>query len=116
MEHAGGTVGNGFRANPDDLKLVANGDLEAIITDYVEPAKEKVSSTAKYDGDAFKGSSEVAVVEAKWSEARDLLKRVLEDNTENLELSRRALVEIADRYIEADETVAAHLRGIEGLY
>ena len=62
------------------------------------------------DGDAFTGGSAVSDVETKWTESRDLLKRVLEDNMENLGLAKKALVEIADRYIAADEDAASELR------
>lgn len=106
----------GFRAKPDDLKKVANGDLDAIIFDYIEPAKKILLDTTQDDGEAFSGGSKLGEVETTWNESRGLLKRVLEDNMENLELARKALVEIADRYIAADDDAASELRSAGGMY
>lgn len=103
-------MGNGYQADPEDLKRVAKGELDTIVTDHIEPAKKAVSSTASHDAQAFRGGPEVSHAETKFGVARDMLADVLENNAENLELAKTALIEIADRYIEAENAAASAVR------
>lgn len=106
-------MGDGFNADPEDLKRVAEGDLDTIINDHVVVAKKCVSATTMHDPEAFSGGGEVTRVESGFRDARDLLVRVLEENAENLGLAKKALVEVADRYIESDETARTAVRVAE---
>ncbi|OZM72208.1 hypothetical protein CFN78_16950 [Amycolatopsis antarctica] len=106
-------MGDGFYAEPEGLKKMARSEMADLIA-AVDLSRSELASTLSDDDNTFDGSGAVDGPAAEWTSARDLLLRVLEDNAENLTLARRALVEIADRYVAADEAAASGLRRAAG--
>lgn len=107
-----------FAADVDELRFGAKTHLGNAI-DTLEQTTSVVNATVATDrafGNLGGGDSVFAGILPPWEDARHNLLRVIEDNTENLRLSQDALIEVADRYEEADRNAAASMnRAAEGL-
>lgn len=94
----------GFAVDPGNLRDAANKHLNNL-TDDLTAAKLTVGSTSGFS--PFHGEGKLfGIVNEAWEESQYYLLRVLSDNIENVDLDRKALVEIATRY-GAAETEAA---------
>lgn len=105
---------DGFEADIAALRSGAKELLGASIDD-LSRATGQVRRTGAYD-DAFQhidhGGGLFTDIGDRWTVVRDYLVRVFEDNTENLRLAQQALLEIADRYEEADQRSTAAMSRI----
>jgi hypothetical protein len=103
-----------FEADVAALRSGAKELLGATIDD-LSHATGHVRRTGACD-DAFEhidhGGGLFTGVGGQWTVVRDYLLRVFEDNTENLRLAQEALLEVADRYEEADQGSAAAMNRI----
>lgn len=94
-----------FEVEIESLRKAANDNIGGTVRD-LELARANVRSTEDNDY-AFSGGDGLFETSGnRWDEARHYLDRVFVDNIENLTLSRSALLEIADRYEEADLSAA----------
>jgi hypothetical protein len=94
-----------FSAQTDALDEVADKCLSQIAQELAV-LSSKIGGTAQYDGPMFGTEDEetcpLGRVRPYYVQTRDLFKRVLADDAENLQLAAQALKEIAKRYREAD--------------
>ncbi len=104
-------MGTGFHAEPEGLKHTAQHDLGKLI-DHTHTARRKIAQTEQLDGQAFAGDVEVYEAHGEWAGARSRLLGVFARNEENLVLAQEALVEVADRYIAADDDNERTLGGL----
>lgn len=104
-------VGTGFHAEPEGLKHTAKQDIGKLI-DHTHTARGKLVQTEQFDGQAFAGDVEVYEAAGEWYNARSMLLNVFARNKENLELAQEALIEVADRYIAADDDNKRTLGGL----
>ncbi|MFC3890635.1 hypothetical protein ACFOWZ_04060 [Lentzea rhizosphaerae] len=104
-------MGTGFHAEPEGLKHTAKTDIGKLI-DHTHTARSKLAQTEQLDGQAFAGDVEVYEAHGEWAGARSMLLDVFARNKENLELAQEALIEVADRYIAADEDNQRTLGGL----
>jgi hypothetical protein len=104
-------VGTGFHAEPEGLKHTAKVDIGKLI-DATHTARGKIAQTEQLDGQAFAGDVEVYEAHGEWYGARSMLLNVFARNEENLGLAQEALIEVADRYIAADDDNKRTLGGL----
>jgi hypothetical protein len=104
-------VGTGFHAEPEGLKHTAKHDIGKLI-DHTHTARTKIAQTEQLDGRAFAGDVEVYEAHGEWYGARSMLLNVFGKNEENLGLAQEALIEVAERYIAADEDNKRTLGGL----
>ena len=104
-------MGTGFHAEPEGLKHTAKRDIGKLI-DHTHTARTKIAQTEQLDGRAFAGDVEVYEAHGEWYGARSMLLNVFGKNEENLGLAQEALIEVADRYIAADEDNKRTLGGL----
>ncbi|GAA2821376.1 hypothetical protein [Saccharopolyspora taberi] len=100
----------GFATDTDQLRKGAKTYLGNLIEDL--EAAQRVLQEAGNFTDAFRGQGSLFNgITGFWDDTHHYVLRVLADNTENIRLSQQALVEIADRYDQDDQSGAEGMPG-----
>ncbi|MBP2335341.1 hypothetical protein JOF41_001519 [Saccharothrix coeruleofusca] len=109
-------MAGGFSAEVTSLEEAANKALRPLAAELLD-ARSRLADTrysdigftaGQYDEDGI-----FAPAGSAWDETRGFLERIFADNAENLLLAAAALLEIAQRYRQADQGAAANLQAIE---
>ncbi len=100
--------GDGFSVEVDELQRVATDKLPMAISD-MEEAGRYVGDTLPASAGAFAagsgGTDVLNGVSTAWAAVFGQVFRDIKDNRDNLELARRAVLEIVERYRYADGQV-----------
>lgn len=100
---------DGYTVDPDRLRADSNKYLSRLADD-LEATRRRVRTASNVSG-AFSGEGDIfAGVDRPWMDMLIQLDNVLEQNKETIELDRKALGAIAERY-EAQEQTTAKILG-----